>query len=105
MVCQSSLTGCNCPTTITNAFYCDCMSTQYYDSTLGCGITFNTHLNFLLLLWNSLSKVIRKNYGETCSPYGVCMCKTGLGLVCTSSVCSCATGYYWNNVQCGNLRK
>ena len=35
MVCQSSATGSNCPNTL-SAYYCDCLSTQYYDTTFGC---------------------------------------------------------------------
>ena len=36
LVCATS-NVCNCPLTLA-AGYCDCVSTKYYDTTVGCGI-------------------------------------------------------------------
>ena len=41
--CLSTATESNCPNTLTG-YHCDCLSTQYYDTTYGCSMKLNNIL-------------------------------------------------------------
>jgi hypothetical protein len=125
--CTSS-SQCIGNSTCSSSQVCTCISSTYFNAATGtcltlltfgqaCGSSLQCSTNMIcsggLCLCSASSYFVSPNcvsrttYGGACS--GTVLCDTTVGLVCTSSVCTCSNTQYWatstNGSQaCANLR-